>query len=94
MSSRYAASQVSSQPRHALLQDYSFAGVRIERWSMIVDCNLDSSIVQIWNAINKIVEIDPRGHLVRLETILARREAQEKNFLPGDVNQTGEQLGK
>ena len=58
---------------------------------MCIDRYLDSTVVEIRKAINEIIKVDPCRHASWLEPIINRGNAEEKDFLSGDVNQLGQQ---
>ena len=43
----------------------------------------------IRKAIDEIIKVDPRRHASWPEPIVTRGNPEEKDFLPGDVNQLG-----
>src|SRR6266550_4495377 len=74
----------------------AIAGVRIKLWSMGVDRNLKTAVVEIRNTIDEFTKVDPRRHPFRSEATrdFACRNAEEKDLLFGDVNQPPQQRGK
>src|SRR5215213_4836683 len=61
---------------------------------MSIDSELEPSTLDIRQRIDQIVEINPARHDADAETIVARRNSEEDNLLPRDVNPTAQQLRK
>src|ERR1051326_2542421 len=61
---------------------------------MSVDCDLETTTLDIRQRINQIVEINPARHHSDVETIVSGRNAEKDLFLPRDVNPFTQQFRK
>src|SRR5690349_10793888 len=93
------------QPRHSLRQilthrlqstgsNNPLATIRIKLFPMRIDRELEPTPFDIGHRINKIVEIDPRRHHARIETVVSRRHTEKDHFLPRYMNQLTKQIRK
>ncbi len=53
---------------------------------MLIDGELEATTVKIRNSIDEVRKVDPYRQPAQLEIFIARRDADEKDFLFRDVN--------
>src|SRR6185312_3499340 len=91
---REALGYIGAGGRNLLRADDAVARIGIEGRAVQIECNFEAARLEIRKPVHAavIAEIDPDRHLRRREPVIARRNAEEDNFLPRWKNAIPEQF--
>jgi hypothetical protein len=91
---RKAARHIAAHPFRRFLRHDAGLGIGVDALAVPVECDLETAILQIREAVDFVPEKEPGGHGRGSELQVARRHAEEENLLPAGENLFAEQSRK